>query len=339
MRSLIATTALTFVAAAAQAEPPAVVTDIPVVGALVQQVMGDLGTVDVLLPQGGNAHSYQMRPSEARQVQNADLLIWIGPNLTPWLARATDNLGAGTQLRLLDLPETHRRVYPDEDPHAGHDHDDHDHEHNHDHDHDHEHEHEHEHDDEHDQGHDHAAEHDHDHTGTDPHAWLDPQNGIVWLSAIADALSARDPGNAQTYAANADRAAQDIEATERQIAERLEGSKDARFAVSHDAYGYFTDHFGLPAAVTLSLGDAASPSAARVSDFRAQIEAQDIRCIFPEAQHNPDLLTSALAGTDATIAATLDPSGATHPFSADLYTLILTEMGDTIAGCHEAAAR
>lgn len=44
---------------------PQVLTDMPVTASLVQQVMGDLGEVGILLEQGGDAHDFQLRPSGA----------------------------------------------------------------------------------------------------------------------------------------------------------------------------------------------------------------------------------------------------------------------------------
>ena len=46
----------------------------------------------------------------------------------------------------------------------------------------------------------------------DPHAWLDPENGKVWLAAIADALAAADPDHADAYRANAAAGASEIDA-------------------------------------------------------------------------------------------------------------------------------
>lgn len=106
------------------ADPPRVVTDLPAVHALVSQVMGDLGTPVLLLDRGANAHSFQLRPSQAAALASADLLFWIGPEMTPWLARAM----AGVEMRgeavaLLEAEGTFRRDYGD---HGAHDHGAHD---------------------------------------------------------------------------------------------------------------------------------------------------------------------------------------------------------------------
>ena len=56
----------------AQAEPLTVISDIPPVQSLVMQVMGDRGTVEVLLEPNADPHHFQLRPSQSRMIANAD---------------------------------------------------------------------------------------------------------------------------------------------------------------------------------------------------------------------------------------------------------------------------
>lgn len=290
------------------ANVPNLVADIPATGSLAQQVLGDLGQVRVLLPTGGDAHHHQLRPSDAAALQDADLLVWIGPELTPWLERASSGIATGETLELLELPETELRAYGTEAEHG------------HDHDHSHEEEHAHE-------------GHDHDHDGTDPHAWLDPQNGRIWLTAIANKLAAADPENAATYARNAQAGIARIDTAEAKISASLSPVLDRPFVVSHDAYGYFTDHFSLPAAIAISLGDAAAPSAARLSALRDQLQDAGAVCAFPEAGHDPALMISVTENSGIRLGKALDPAGVDQQRGADLYPKLLQGLGQTIADC------
>ena len=308
---LLASAAVLGLALPAQAEPPTVVTDIAIIGAMVDQVMGDLGASVVLMDQGGDPHSYQMRPSQARALNGADLLVWVGPELSPWLARPAAALPAGNSLPLLALPGTHLRAYAETGE-------------AHDHDHDHEHEHEHEHGED-----DHAG---HDHSGTDPHAWLDPDNSTVWLNAIAETLSQRDPENAATYHANAEAGVADVEAADAALAATLAPLKDRRFVVFHDAYGYFTDHYGLAPAIAVSLGDASSPSAARLQQVRGDLVEQKAVCAFPEANHDPRLLQTAIEGTGLRLGDAIAPEGRPSGTTPS-YPQFLNDLGQTISGC------
>ena len=98
-------------AGAAQAKAPRVVTDFGPVQSLTAQVMGDLGNPDVLVRGGSDPHDYQLRPSQAHAVETADLVIWVGPELTPWLGRVLDRMASGARLGLLADPHTKRRIY------------------------------------------------------------------------------------------------------------------------------------------------------------------------------------------------------------------------------------
>ena len=316
MRSLSLSVLLAITATPLWAAPQ-VVADLAPTGALVQEVMGDLGEVRVLLPQGASAHHYQMRPSDARALQSADLVVWVGPELTPWLDRAQGSLSGGAELRLLTVEGTQTRSYgaAETEAHDDHDHGDHDHDHDHDHgDHDH-------------------GDHDHAHDGTDPHAWLNPQNAVTWLDAIAQTLSEQDPENAQTYQANARAAAERLTALDATLTDRLAPVADARFVVFHDAYGYFTEHFGLQPAIPVALGDASTPSAARIAEIRAQIAQSGATCAFPEYAHDPALIATVTEGSTLTLGGELSPEGGALAPGAGQYDALLTQMADTLLDC------
>lgn len=319
--SLLLTSAATL---PAFAEVPDVVTDIPPVHSLAAAVMGDLGTPVLLLDRGASPHGFQLRPSQMEAVAGADLILWVGPQLSPWLEKALSARSGGTDaLALLDAPGTYRQDF------AAQDDDDHDHAHAEDegHDADHEDDHDHAHAD--DDDHDHADDHGHTHTGLDPHAWLDPQNGRLWTQLIAAELSRLDPENAATYAANAEAAIAAIDTADAEAAALLAPVKDRPFIAFHDAYGYFTAHYGLTMAGTVAAGDAATPGARHLAELREAGAA----CLFPEAQHDPVLLTQLAEATGATVGGALDPEGSTFDPGPALYPGMILALARTIAAC------
>lgn len=302
----------------AAAAPPAVVTDIPAVQSLVAQVMGDLGTPDLLLEKGANAHNYQLRPSQARALSEADLLIWIGPEMTPWLARNASD-GDRHALSLLHAPGTLIREFGHESEAEAHDAKDHA-----------------EHDthahDTHDAAeHDHEAEHDHD--GLDPHAWLDPANARIWLGLIAEELAHLDAPNAAIYRANAQAAQDRTDQLLADLTAMLEPVADKPFVVFHDAYGYFAGRFDLHVAGAVALGDAAAPGAQHLGELRETLTQAGVVCAFPEAQHDPKLLAQLVEGSAVRLGATLDPAGSAQDPGPGLYDALIRGMGAAIADC------
>jgi len=277
-------------APAAHAEVPVVATDIPPVQSLVALVMGELGAPVLLMDRGADAHDYQMRPSQARALDGADLLVWIGQDMTPWLQQAAAVRAEGTSLALLDVADTRlRRFAPDNGD---------------------------------------------DHGTTDPHAWLDPTNAQAWLAAISDALSALDPGNSATYAANAAAAGEAVAALDRDLQARLVPAQSTPIVTEHDAYGYFSDRYGLTVVGSLAAGDAAAPGAARLTAIReAATGAAGSSCIFPEAGHDPRLSEQMASDLGLRLGAPLDPEGAAQEPGPGLYAALLTAMADSIVAC------
>jgi zinc transport system substrate-binding protein len=363
-----ATTAAALSASTALAEVPNVVTDIAPVHALVAQVMGDLGTPDLLVDPGSSPHSYAMRPSQAAALEKAQLVVWIGEPLTPWLHDPLETLaGTAQHLELLESDGTHTHNFRETavfDHSEEADHDDHDHAHDDHKDHDHEkhghekdahddhghadHE-EHKHDDhaghddhghekhdDHDKhaeeghaGHDH---HDHDHEGVDPHAWLDPANGQIWLGTIAEALSALDPENATTYRENATAGQAELATLITEIEAQLEPVENGSFVVFHDAYQYFENRFHLKALGAIRLGDATDPSPARVAAIQTAVRNEGVTCAFSEPQLNPRLLQTVFDGMDIKTAA-LDPLGLNQPEGQARYAGLIRSLADEIEGC------
>ncbi len=80
--------------------------------------MGDLGAPVLLLERGASEHDFQLRPSQAADLADADLVVWIGPELTPWLDRALDGIGGGSaQLALLSAEGTTLRDFAEDGAH------------------------------------------------------------------------------------------------------------------------------------------------------------------------------------------------------------------------------
>ena len=302
----------------AQAEVPKVVTDIAPVQSLVAGVMHGVGTPDLLIRPGTSPHDYAMRPSEARALQGADLVVWIGPELTPSLEETIGTLaGSAVQIKLLDVADTRRLSFRDgvifehdsDEEHAEHGDDDH-------------------------ETHDPDDAHDHDHDGLDPHAWLDPVNALVWVHAIAAQLSEMDPGNAAIYDGNAATLSADLEALAEETRARLEPVRDRRFVVFHDAYQYFETRFGLRLTGALLHSDGAPPSAGRLSALHDELEHEQVHCIFTEPQFDPRIV-AAISENGEIPVAELDPIGVGLEAGTGLYQRLISRMGEQIATCLE----
>ncbi|WP_372614406.1 zinc ABC transporter substrate-binding protein [Aquicoccus sp.] len=319
----------------ARADAPRVATDLAAVQSLIAQVAGDQAEIGFFMRPGASPHGYAMRPSEAQLLQDADIVIWMGPDMSPGMTESIATLAPdATSLPLLDVPgavlhsRRDRAVFVDahDDDHGNdndhdHDHGDQDHAHGDDHDHDHA-----------DENHAHDDDHAHDHGDTDPHAWLDPVNAQLWLGVIAETLAAANPDAADLYRANAAQARARLDGLQTDIAARLAPVQDRNFVVFHDAYQYFETRFGMSSTAAISPVDASSPGPRRLAELQEALEEHDVVCIFSEPQFDPGLVTTLTEGTPVR-AAVIDPLGGDLEPGPDFYSALLTDLADTMAGC------
>lgn len=268
------------------------------VHSLVAAVVGDTGAPALILDGPASPHVTALRPSQARLIEDSDIVFAVGKGLEPFLLRLKES-GAGTKfVELVEAPGIELRDYReaagDEDPHDDED--------------------------------------DHGHNSIDPHIWLDPANGKAMADHIARVLSAADPANAPRYSANAEAVSRDLDALERELAAKLDPVKERPFLVFHDAYAYFEARFGLNGLGPIVLNPETPPGARRLMEIRRRIGESNAACVFSEPQFEIGYVTTVIEGTDAR-AASLDPLGVTVAPGPDAYRRILTELADRLVGC------
>ncbi|MDE0718369.1 MAG: zinc ABC transporter substrate-binding protein [Rhodospirillaceae bacterium] len=291
---------------APQARAVEVVVSIKPVHSLVAAVMGKTGKPRLLLGGDVSPHTYPLRPSEARALTGADLVVWIGRNFEKFLDRPIAGLGSGARVQTLRdaagmrlLPargggiwEAGRsRVHVDETEEPG-----------------------------------------HDHSGFDMHIWLDPANGSRIVEVVAESLVRIDPGRADTYRKNAAATRKRIAALEESLRGRLEPVRRRAFIVFHDAFQYFEFAFGLNSKGTIAVDPAQPPGARRLAELRAALADYNIGCVFSEPQFEPDLVRTVVEGTRIRTG-TLDPLGFGVEPGPGAWFAIMRGLGNAVAEC------
>ncbi|WP_018140687.1 zinc ABC transporter substrate-binding protein ZnuA [Thioalkalivibrio sp. ALJ7] len=332
LTSLVTVLALT-VPASALADKPRIVATILPIHSIVAALAGDAYEVELLVPANASPHGYSMRPSEARRLQNADMVVWVGPDMETFLERPLRRSGNREIVSLMDdldlelKPTREGGVWEHDHHDHGHD-DDHGHEDGHGHDHnDHGHEHDHGHD-----HNDHGHEHDHHHGHYDAHIWLSPVLVRSITEQLADRMMGWDPERADTIASNRDALLERIDDLDDQLAQQLEPIRDRAFIVFHDAYQYFEQHYGLTAAGSISIDPSRSPGARRISELRERVADGDVVCLFTEPQFRPALAETVSEGTDTRLGI-LDPVGSDLEPGPDAWFELMRGMADSLEEC------
>ena len=338
----------------AEAEPK-VVTSIKPLHSLISYVMDGVGSPNLLVDGSSSPHTFQLKPSHATMLQEADVVFWIGEDLESFLETPLDSIAANArkitlmdsdQIELLkfrekNVFEDHHDEHDEHNEHEGHD--DHDEHEGHD-DHDEHEEHadghdEHEGHDDHDEHEEHADGHDeheghddhgHHHGEFDIHFWLDPEiaKSIVKIASLE--LSEVDPANQATYQTNASNAVIELDKLINDTRTKI--NSDAKYIVFHDAYQYFEQRFGIEVIGALTVNPEVLPGAKQLAEIREVIEHEKVNCLFSEPQFNPSI-ANTIAQDTGIKAAVLDPLGAELEPGKELYFQLIGDMATSFESC------
>lgn len=292
------------------AAAPVVVVTIKPVHALVAQVMEGIGTPMLLVDGQASPHSFALKPSDARALQGADVVVRVAASVEPFTARIAQSLPPSAELVTLakapgvKLLEMRRGTAFEAHDHA------------------------------HDAGKDHAHEH-HGHNeagGLDGHIWLDPSNAKAIVRHVAEVLTRKRPQLKDKLDANAAKALAEIDALDADLKGKLAQVKGKPFIVFHDAYQYFEAHYGLTAAGAITLNPEVKPSARRLTEIRQTLTQSGASCAFAEPQFSPKIIATVIEGTKAK-AGTLDPLGSAIAAGPAHYAAMMRDLAGSMAGC------
>jgi len=316
---------------AGAASAPEVVVSIKPVHSLVAGVMQGIGKPALLLSGASSPHDYSLRPSDARRLDAAEVVFWVGEGLEAFLVKPLDALAGDARIVALSeadgvtlLPTreggiwpAHAEHQPDDDLHAAEDaHDEDVHA-----------------EDAHEEAE--APAEEHEHGGFDMHLWLDPQNAEAIVGAIVTELATLDPGNAGRYEANGRALQERLEALDGALRDELAPVAERPFVVFHDAYQYLAQRYGLYEVGSLTVDPQRRPGAQRLAEIRARLQALNAACVFAEPQFEPALVDTVIEGSAAR-KGVLDPLGASLEPGPDQYFALMDGLARALVACLDA---
>lgn len=236
-----------------------------------QKVGGDHVEVTNLVPAGTEPHDWEPTPSDMAALQDADLLVYNGAGMEHWV---DDTLAALGDAAPAAVRASDGIALLDEKDHDADDAD--------------------------------ADAHDHDADDHDPHVWLNPANAKAELKNIADALGKADPSHADDYSANYERWAAEFDGLDQEFKAQLTAAPHKTIVVSHEAFGYLCDAYGLTQLPITGMDAEGEPDAQAMAQIIDQVRAQNIKVIFSEDLVSPKVAQQIADATGATCE-TLNP--------------------------------
>ncbi|WP_455648784.1 metal ABC transporter solute-binding protein, Zn/Mn family, partial [Kluyvera sp.] len=88
---------------AAQRADAAVVASLKPLGFIASAIADGVTETQVLLPDGASEHDYSLRPSDAKRLQNADLVVWIGPEMEAFMDKSTQSISTAKKVTISQL--------------------------------------------------------------------------------------------------------------------------------------------------------------------------------------------------------------------------------------------
>jgi ABC-type Zn uptake system ZnuABC Zn-binding protein ZnuA len=267
--------------------PIAVVTTTTILADFVAQVGGPRVTVTSLVPKGGEVHTFDPTPSDARRLAEADLVVANGLGLDAWLTGLAADAGTKAPIVAVaeDLPGA-TYLADDEDSHAS----------------------------------EAPGNDEHGHGPVNPHLWLDVANARRYAARIVAELSRVDPDGAAAYAAAA--AAYDARLAELDAWIRSQiaalPAVNPRVVSSHEAFPYYAAAYGLEIVDVIVPSPGQEPSAGQIARLIEAIRSSGVRAIFAEAQFNPALAERIAAETGVRVVTNLYSDSLGDP-PADTY--------------------
>lgn len=302
--ALLLALSIFFSAAGAAAKPPSVVVTIKPIHSLAAGVMAGVATPKLLIEGGGSPHSYSLRPSDARALSEAGLVVWVGEGLESFMKKPLAALG--TNARILTLAQAEGvKLLPSRSGGAW------------------------ENSVEHHDGHDHGEAHG---ESFDYHIWLDPANARAIVGQIAAELGRLDPANSNAYQANARQLDERLRGLDAELGNRLAPINQIPYVVFHDGYQPLEKRYSLNAVGAITVSPDRKPGARRLREIRSTITSLGAKCVFSEPQFEPRLVATVTEGTGAR-AGILDPLGADLPAGAEAYFELMRNLAAYLESC------
>ena len=223
------------------------------------QTGGDRVDVYNLLPPGAEPHSWEPTPKDMARIEQADLFIYNGAGLEPWVEQRLLPILANSKVKVINASEGQNLITATGDDH------------------------------EHGEEHKHSAE-----AGYDPHFWLDPMMARQAVETIASALCEIDLVGKQYYREKAVSYGEKLLALDKEFSTAALEFKSKDLVTSHDAFAYLSRRYGLQQVSVLGLSPESQPSPSQLKDVVEFVRNNHVRCIFFEP-----LVSSRLSETVA----------------------------------------
>ncbi|SEM84784.1 metal ABC transporter substrate-binding protein [Lihuaxuella thermophila] len=221
-----------------------------------KKIGGDHVRVTNLVPPGTEPHDFELSPRDMATLSEADVFIYNGSGFEAWAEKAVESLDP--QKTVIVNSTENLELLPAS---------------------------------EHEEEHGSSGEHGHEHgnEAVDPHVWLDPTHAKQQALRIRDALIKKDPKHKAEYEKNYAALASQLDQLDREFMEMVKKAPKKEFVVSHAAFGYLANRYGLKQIAISGITPSDEPSPKELQKMIETVRHHQVHVILFETLVNPNV--------------------------------------------------
>ena len=211
-----------------------------------EAIGGDKVEVFSIIPDGSDAHSFDPKPKDLKDLIDTKIFIYNGLGMEEWINSVLGTI-EGKDIKVVKASDRVDVINISEEDH------------------------------------DHEAEEDHNHGGVDPHVWLSLGNAVIEAENIKNAFSEIDPENKNYYEANFEKLKTDFTSLYDEYKDKFKELENKNFVTGHAAFGYLCKDFGL---TQKSIADVFGEGELTAKNLEALInysKSNEVKTIFSES--------------------------------------------------------
>lgn len=217
-----------------------------------EQIGGDLVTVESIYPPGSDEHTFEPTQKDMMALADADIFFYIGLGLEGFVDNAEKTLKE-EHVQLVptaqNIPDT-LLIHSDDDHHE--------------------------------EDHDHDHDHGHDHGDIDPHVWIAPELAYYLAKEVNESLQASVPEHAQYFEDNFQELTTKLNTLDQKLNKMANDASKKTFYVSHAAFGYIAEQYGLEQVAIAGLHSQSEPSQRELIALVEKAKAENVQYVLFE---------------------------------------------------------
>ena len=264
--------------------------------------------IGLIIDHNESLHNYHLKPSKIKNLHNSKMVILVDRNFEIFLTKVLDSLNTRNHsiIEIAKFPGIKLQKTIDNHHHHEEEHKEHGH---------------------------HNDEHHHHHSMYDYHLWLDAEIVKIVSTQMVKKLSLIDSKNKDKYESNLKVFLTKIEDLDQKIKEQLQQVKHKNFIVTHNAYQYFINRYGLQTPKDITIDHDHNIGAKTFLDLQNSIKENKVDCIFEEPQFESSIIRKLKENSNIKTDVLDAEWGEANIAIEDVYFSIMNNLTESFVRC------